>query len=235
LPDTEDKGCDVTPDEAAYGAIVTTCGMASGKHNTMCLARRCIEQNIPGDFVECGVHAGGHPALMSFINAKYGGNRMVHLFDSWEGMPVGSPDDTEFDRKILGVNPDRLHGRAANWFIATIEQTRHNMKAWRVDETRLVYHKGWLQDVLPIVAPTMGPIALLRIDVDLYDSTVPVIKYLYPKVSSGGYIISDDYGESEAAIPARLALLKTLGELGVEPPKVMRINDTPGTVWWRKP
>ena len=231
----EDKGCDVTPDEAAYGAIVTTCGMASGKHNTMCLATRIIKAGIPGDFVECGVHAGGHPALMSFINAKYGGNREVHLFDSFEGMPVGSPDDTEFDRSILGVNPDRLHGKPANWFIATIEQTQHNMKAWHVDESRLVWHKGWLQDVLPVDAPKMGPISLLRIDVDLYDSTVPIIKYLYPLVSSGGYIIDDDWGETEEPIPARRALLKTLAELGVEPPQVMRIPDTRGTVWWRKP
>jgi len=44
---------------------------------------------------------------------------------------------------------------------------------------------------------------LLRIDCDLYESTITVLTELYDRVANGGYVIVDDYGE----IPAcRLAV-----------------------------
>lgn len=232
---TEDKGIDVTQQDAEWAVRATVLGMEVCKHNTICLAKRAIAEGIPGDFVEAGVCGGGQPAVMAYVSEKYDeGRRKVHLFDSFEGLPMAGPDDTPFDQETLGVNADRSHGKAAGRLVATLDQVQMNMASWGVRQDLLVYHKGWLQDVLPVDAPQMGKIAVLRVDVDLYDSTVPVFEYLYPLVSPGGYIISDDWGEA-GAIPARLAVLKYFFDRGRPAPEVTRIPHIISTVWWRKP
>jgi O-methyltransferase len=227
-----DDPCWVTEEERAYAEMVVICGNAPVKHNTINLCKRAIEENIPGDFVECGVNAGGHPALMAYVSSKYGGgSRKVHMFDSFEGLPMAGPDDIQFDKDILGMNPDRLHGKKADRLIATREQVDLNMHRWSVDRSLMVYHEGWLQETCPVDSKTIGPISVLRIDVDLYDSTVPVFKYLYPLISKGGYLISDDWGEA-GAIPSRFAALKELTAQGIAEPDWKRVPIS-GCVWWK--
>ena len=58
-------------------------------------------------------------------------------------------------------------------------------------DDQVKFLKGWFCDTLP-TAP-IERIALLRMDGDLYSSTMDALKYLYPKVSPGGYVIVDDY------------------------------------------
>jgi Macrocin-O-methyltransferase (TylF) len=232
---SEDKGCDVSEDDARWAMRATVLGMEVCKHNTIDLCKRAIRDGIPGDFVEAGVCGGGQPAVMAYVSEKYGeSKRKVHLFDSFDGLPMAGPDDTEFDQQTLGVNPDRANGIRSDRLVAKRWQVELNMKKWEVNESLLEYHVGWLQNVLPVDAPKMGPIAVLRVDVDLYDSTVPVFEYLYPLVSSGGYIISDDWGEA-GAIPARFAVLKYFDKMGLPAPQVTRIPLIGSTVWWRKP
>lgn len=232
-------GVFVTEDERKYASGITILGMDCGKYNTVNLVRRCIDQGIEGDFVECGVNGGGQIALMSFVEGRHGkGNRKIHLYDSFQGFPEAGPDDIPAWKEILGTNEDRLHAKPSNKLQSFRWQVEQNMVSWGVNRDLLVYHEGWLQDLLP--AESKGgllpkKIALLRIDVDLYDSTVPVIKYLYPLVTSGGYVISDDWGEKEEEMaPARLATLRGLEELGEPTPQLTRLIETPGTCWWRK-
>ena len=52
--------------------------------------------------------------------------------------------------------------------------------------------KGWFADTLP-TAP-IEQLAILRLDGDLYSSTMDALNALYPKVSAGGFVIVDDYG-----------------------------------------
>lgn len=224
----------IPQEDAAWSEQIVTCGMPCGKYNSLNLAKKCIDEGIEGDFVECGVNAGGHPAIMAYVSRKYDqGRRKTHLFDSFEGLPQAGPDDTQFDKDILGVNEDRNKGIKANRLIAELWQVELNMTRWGIDPSLLVYHKGWLQEVLPLLPPMK--IALLRVDVDLHDSTIPVFEYLYPMISSGGWIISDDWGETENPIPARLATLKYFEKMGLPAPTVRRMIETPGTVCWQKP
>lgn len=58
--------------------------------------------------------------------------------------------------------------------------------------TNFVFHAGWFQHTLPALAPA-EPIALLRLDGDLYESTIICLDALYHKVSPGGIVIIDDY------------------------------------------
>jgi O-methyltransferase len=95
-----------------------------------------------------------------------------------------------------------------------------------------------LQEVLPAIVDKFPTIALLRVDVDLHDSTIPVYEYLYDKVAPGGYIISDDWGsEALDSIPVngcRKATLDFFDRRGLPHPKVTQLPRATTTVWWQK-
>ncbi len=59
-------------------------------------------------------------------------------------------------------------------------------------DEQVKFLKGWFKDTLHI-AP-IEQIAVLRLDGDLYESTMDSLKALYPKLSKGGYLLIDDYG-----------------------------------------
>ena len=56
--------------------------------------------------------------------------------------------------------------------------------------------KGWFRDTLP--GAPVQQLAVLRLDGDLYESTMDALVHLYPKLSPGGYLIVDDYGNIPA-------------------------------------
>ena len=86
-----------------------------------------------------------------------------------------------------------------SWTYPTRSSTKKFLVSYSVasnvsgdDPDRVQILKGWFSDTLP-KAP-IEEIALLRLDGDLYDSTMDALNVLYDKVSIGGYIYVDDYG-----------------------------------------
>lgn len=161
--------------------------------NTYEMTQRCLESGVPGDFVECGVFAGAQVAVMALVCDALPGdhsNRRVHLFDSFEGIPEAGPEDDSQPGIGRCTNGQ---GRLVSSGIAicSMEQCQAYMRKFGVNEDRLVYHKGWFQDTVPLWDGR--PIALLRLDGDLYESTKVCLEYLYPYVSPGGIVIIDDY------------------------------------------
>lgn len=163
-----------------------------------------IRNGVPGDFVECGVWAGGNSAAMaraildqycigySAISGFLGCDvdRRVHLFDSFEGIPQAGEHDTEYLEA----------GHAAGLSSCSIETTQQQMKAWGIPDELLVYHKGWFVETIPFALASTKTdsffdrrIALLRLDGDLYESTKVSLELLYPLVSPGGIVIVDDW------------------------------------------
>ena len=208
---------------------ISVLGNRANRNLTWELAERVITENIPGDLAECGVMSGGHPAIMAKALMTYGTTgRRVHLYDSFDKFPQPGPDDVETYKRDYGVNHDREHGIAMDVKTGTLEQVESNMKAWGIPTEMTVYHKGWIQEVL--AHGDLPRLALLRVDVDLYDSTVPIYRHLYPLMPSGAYIISDDWGLEESD-PCRVATIKTLGYR----PSVTPVEGQPTTVWFRKP
>ena len=207
---------------------ITVLGNQANRNLTFELAELAIEDRIPGAMAECGVMSGGHPAIMARAILKHSAGRLVHLYDSFERFPQPGPDDVEDYKKVYGVNSDREHGKPMAVWTGSLDQVKHNMEVWKIPDSMLVYHVGWIQELLAKEA--IPSLALLRVDVDLYDSTAPIFKYLYPRMPRGGIVISDDWGESPSA-PCRVATIKTIGCT----PLVFHVIGQETTVWWRKP
>lgn len=158
------------------------------------MALDCLETGIPGDFVECGVYAGSQAAAMALAITEYGlrlkhtdaefesyMTRRVHLFDSFEGIPLAGPQDLEY---LEAKHPAGLSA-------CSLAAVKQNMSRWGIPEDLLVYHPGWFEDTIP--SAEIGPIAMLRLDGDLYASTKVCMTHLYPKVSPHGWVVADDY------------------------------------------
>lgn len=168
-------------------------------HATFDLARNCIERGIAGNFVECGIFGGAQSAMMAraimeplhyWEHNKQRECRRVHLFDSFAGIPEPGPHDTEI---VTRVGYETFRDQTT----CSLADVKRNMAQWGIPEELLVYHPGRWEETLPTLDPHF-PIALLRIDGDLYESTKVCIEHLLPDVTPGGWIVMDDWGLSGA-------------------------------------
>jgi O-methyltransferase len=148
-----------------------------------------IRDNIPGDFIETGVWRGGACIFMRGILKAYGDrHRKVYVADSFRGLPPPQPDLYPADRG------DRLH--EVPHLAVSLDAVKANFTRYGLLDEQVDFVQGWFCDTLPRV-PT-ETLAILRLDGDLYQSTMEALTSLYPKLSVGGFVIIDDYG----AVPA---------------------------------
>jgi O-methyltransferase len=170
-------------------AAETMIGMQRLKSLQHCV-EAVIDEDIPGDLVECGVWRGGACILMRAVLAVYGDEkRYVWLADSFAGVPAPDADNYVADQNLrLDLNADIL---------AVSEATvRANFERYGLLDDRVRFLPGWFRDTLPD-AP-IGRIAVLRLDGDLYESTTQALEALHPRLSVGGFCIIDDYHAIEA-------------------------------------
>jgi O-methyltransferase len=150
--------------------------------------QRCVEDvlenGVPGDFLEAGVWRGGCCILMRAVLAAHEvRDRRVWLADSFAGLP---PPERAEDREYA-MDASRLPVLAV-----PEEEVRRNFARFGLLDGQLRFLPGWFDQTLP--ASDTGPLALLRVDCDLYASTRTVLESLYARVSPGGWVIIDDYG-----------------------------------------
>lgn len=226
---------------SAYEIVNTVKGRALGRvvtlENTLEQCHRVMSQRIPGDFVECGVYAGVHVALMAHAARTafdpLGRQRAVHAFDSFEGIPHAGPKDDETITELIGTKYDKPGKQTTTGISAcSLDQVKKNMREWGINEDAVTYHPGWFKDTVPTAAPNFGPnsIAVLRLDGDLYESTKVCLEELHPYVRSGGTVIIDDY----ALTGCREALEEYLGGHGIKV-EMNVIEGGGGPAWYMKP
>jgi O-methyltransferase len=177
--------------------------------NTYELAKRCEHNGIPGAFVECGTWRGGCAAVMAYV--AHGGRRrrVIHLFDSFQGLPEPTSHDGETARRYAGGS---VGGRlsAIHKCVALRTDVDHLFfDLLNLESERLVVHEGWFQDTVPPARDLVGPIAILRLDGDWYESTRLCLATLYDRVVPGGFVIVDDYGHWEGCKKAVDEFLST--------------------------
>ena len=181
--------------------------------------RTIIRENVPGDLVETGVWRGGASIFMKGVLTAYGETRDLWLADSFEGLPP--PDEVNFPRD-KGWRFDK-----ANSYLAVSEdEVRENFKRYELLDEHVKFVKGWFRDTLATLPATQ--ISLLRLDGDLYESTMEALEPLYPRLSAGGFCVIDDYG---AVKPCEEAVHDYRAKYKITDP----IIDIDGSgVFWRK-
>jgi len=147
-----------------------------------------IENNIEGDCIETGVWRGGATIFMAAILKAYSQKRNVWVADSFEGLPKPNADKYPHDK-------DDVHHTKTRLAISK-EEVENNFKNYSLLGENIKFLKGWFKDTLP--KAQIDKLALVRLDGDMYESTMDGLINLYPKLQSGGYIIIDDWG----AVPA---------------------------------
>jgi O-methyltransferase len=147
-----------------------------------------LSDGVPGDLVETGVWRGGSCIFMRGILAAHGDpDRRVWVCDSFEGLP-------EHDGRYEADIGDQFH--TFTELAISVEEVQENFRRYGLLDDRVQFLKGWFADTLG-TAP-IDQIAVLRLDGDMYSSTMDALEPLYDKVSPGGFVIIDDYG----AVPA---------------------------------
>jgi hypothetical protein len=126
-------------------------------------------------------------------------NRHLYLFDTYEGMP--SPSDRDISDQGESAadmlrNEDKEDSESV-WCVATLDEVRKVIGGVGYACTKVHFVKGRVEETLPKMAPER--IALLRLDTDWYESTRHEMEHLFPKLSSGGVLIIDDYGHWRGA------------------------------------
>lgn len=144
-----------------------------------------LRKGVPGDFIETGVWRGGCSILMKAILRAHGDTaRTVWLADSFEGLPKPNPKEYPAD---AGDN----HWEKTEVLAIPLETVRGNFERYGLLDERVRFLKGWFKDTLPN-AP-LSKLAIVRLDGDMYESTIQALDALYGKLSPGGFLIVDDY------------------------------------------
>ncbi len=139
-----------------------------------------LRREVPGDLIEAGVYRGGSAIFMRGVLKAYGDKgRKLWVADSFQGLPAPDP----------GLNPAQLWGQGD--MAVPLEVVKENFARYGLLDDKVCFLKGFFADALPKAEITK--LAVLRIDADLYESTMDALTNLYPKLSVGGYVILDDY------------------------------------------
>jgi len=171
----------------------------------ICAIRHVTRHGIPGDLVECGVWRGGsmHAAART-LSALGDTSRTLHLFDTFEGMPAPTDRDQRHDGVPAAELLAKRERDSTIWAVATLEDVREGFASVPYPSERVRFVKGLVEDTIPQEAPEQ--IAVLRLDTDWYESTRHELEQLYPRLSSGGVLVIDDYGLLEGLARGRRRL-----------------------------
>ena len=188
---------------------------------------------IEGDIVECGLGAGGNFAFMILgcLNICPTTNRTFWGYDSFEGIQLAGPNDTE--QAGIGAITHDVNVPAEDLLVSsgiTVHQedeVRNNLVKWGLwDKARIKLVSGWVQHSMEDQTP--DKIAILRLDMDIYEPTAYVLRKLYDRISKGGIVIIDDWALSGV----RKAVEEFWEEIGITPEIRTIENSTP--IWWVK-
>jgi O-methyltransferase len=153
--------------------------------------------HLNGDFWQCGVYKGGTASMLAqIIFEKNVANKRLCLFDTFEGMPETDPEKDihkrgDFSDTSLAAVRERVgHDDLVSFYPGLIPNTFHGLEE--------------------------SDIALAHIDVDIYKSVSECCKFIYPRLSPGGFMILDDYGLPSCP-GARAAVDEYFAETVVQP------------------
>jgi hypothetical protein len=125
--------------------------------------------HLPGELAEVGVYQGASAKLI--CSAK--GNKPLHLFDTFEGLPKATAEDGTVHRE--------------HQYACSLESVQEYLREFE----NVHYYRGLFPDTAAGLAERQ--FSMVHIDVDLYQSTLGCLNYFYPRLIPGGVILSHDY------------------------------------------
>jgi O-methyltransferase len=141
--------------------------------------RDVLNRGVPGDLLEAGVWRGGMTIFMRGVLKAFGDReRKVWVVDSFAGLPRVNKEIETFDW-------------AQGDMAVSLDEVKNNFTKYGLLDDRVEFVKGYFSETLP--QAQIGPLAVLRVDADLYQSTLDVLRNLYSHLSIGGYAVFDDY------------------------------------------
>ena len=185
--------------------------------------RACVEtalaERIPGDLIEAGTWRGGAAIMMRGVLEAHGeSERQVFVADSFQGLPEPDPERYPADAPDLNYTAEEL--------AIPLGEVRANFERYGLLDERVHFLEGWFRDTLPRLSERAW--AVVRLDGDLYESTMDGLVNLYPRLAPGGFLIVDDYGFENC----REAIDDYRREHGIEA-EVTQVDWT--GAYWRKP
>jgi O-methyltransferase len=209
---------------------------------SLCDATRyVIENDIPGDFVECGVWRGGSAMAMSLVlNALGIRDRQIWLYDTYAGMTPPTNSDVDCfgysaDQLLKQQNPEDPQ---SVWCYSQLAEVQANMARTGYPIENCHFVAGPVEQTIPQSIPKQ--ISLLRLDTDWYESTRHELVHLYPRLTDLGVLIIDDYGhwqgcrqavdeyfDEHVASPAQRLLLHRVdytGRIAIKPAQAPSIS-----------
>ncbi|CAF3284966.1 unnamed protein product [Rotaria socialis] len=146
--------------------------------------RFVIANGVKGDYIECGVWRSGSSVFArAVLKALNNNDRHVWLADSFQGLPKArTPHDTDIWSKM-------------EYLKVSLEEVQTNFRSFNLLDDRVHFCKGYFVDSLPRC--NVSRLAVLRMDGDMYESTMDQLFNLYSKLQVGGVIIIDDYSIEE--------------------------------------
>jgi len=177
-----------------------------------------ITRGVPGDLLEAGVWRGGTTIFMRAVLQALGDtDRRVWVADSFQGLPVPDPGQHPPDASLALDHPMLSVG---------LEEVRANFAKYGLLDDQVCFLEGWFCDTLS-TAP-VDQLAVIRLDGDLYESTMDALNALYPRLAVGGYVIIDDYHHIDVC---RRAVADYRAKHGITDP--IRDIDWTGVYWKR--
>ncbi|NWH05665.1 TylF/MycF/NovP-related O-methyltransferase [Desulfobacter latus] len=201
--------------ERIFGFPMTMIGKQRLENVESCIQKILLD-NIPGDFMETGVWRGGCTIFMNgMLEAYDAADRKVWVADSFMGVPEPKlPQDKGVDLYL------------DTKLAIPMEVVQENFEKFGLLNERVKFLPGWFEDTME--STPVDSLSLLRLDGDLYSSTMVVLENMYPRVEPGGFVIVDDYGALE---PCRKAVTDFRNKYGIEE-KIQAVDWT--GVFWRK-
>ena len=149
----------------------------------------CIEdvlaQDVPGDLIETGVWRGGTSIFMRAVLKAHGDHRPARVRGGLLRGPAAA------GRRAV---PAPMRTRSCtSWSSSSVslETVQDHFRRLGLLDDQVRFVKGWFRDTMPTLTGEQW--SVIRLDGDLYESTINVLENLYPNLSPGGYVIVDDY------------------------------------------